>query len=93
MDRKKFIKTGVSAAIASSFSPSWGKPENAGDPMDTYDVSNLEKILQAFPLKPNIAFLNNGTMGITPYPVLNAITESLSHIAENAAYPPSQQPT
>lgn len=92
MDRKKFIKTGVSAALVSSFSPSWGKPKNAGTPNDTsvnlsYDVSTWEKIRQTFPLKQNITFLNNGTMGITPYPVLNAITESFNHIAENGAYP------
>ena len=65
MDRKKFIKTGLSAALASTVSPSWGKPKNAGAPINSYDISSWEKIRQAFPLKPNITFLNNGTMGIT----------------------------
>lgn len=40
-----------------------------------------------FPLNPNLTFLNNGTMGITPYPVLEALNKSFHHIAENAAYP------
>lgn len=40
-----------------------------------------------FPLKSDLTFLNNGTMGITPYPVLEALNKSFHHIAENGAYP------
>jgi selenocysteine lyase/cysteine desulfurase len=39
-----------------------------------------------FPLKSDLTFLNNGTMGITPYPVLEALNKSFHHIAENGAY-------
>jgi cysteine desulfurase / selenocysteine lyase len=40
-----------------------------------------------FPLNPKITFLNNGTMGITPLPVLEALNKSFRNLAENAAYP------
>jgi selenocysteine lyase/cysteine desulfurase len=40
-----------------------------------------------FPLNPKITFLNNGTMGITPLPVLEALNKSFKNLAENAAYP------
>ena len=40
-----------------------------------------------FPLNPKITFLNNGTMGITPLPVLDALDKSFRNLAENAAYP------
>ena len=40
-----------------------------------------------FPLKSDLTFLNNGTMGITPYPILEALNKSFHHIAENGAYP------
>jgi selenocysteine lyase/cysteine desulfurase len=87
MDRKIFLKTGLGAALASSISPVWGKSKHQNTPISDYDISDWGKIRKAFPIKSNINFLNNGTMGITPYPVLNAINESFTQIAENARYP------
>jgi cysteine desulfurase / selenocysteine lyase len=46
-----------------------------------------EFIRGLFPLNPKITFLNNGTMGITPLPVLEALNKSFRNLAENAAYP------
>jgi len=40
-----------------------------------------------FPINSKITFLNNGTMGITPLPVLEALNKSFRNLAENAAYP------
>ena len=58
------------------------------------DAVNPEKdsqywdfVRSLFPLNPKITFLNNGTMGITPYPVLEALNKSFHNLAENAAYP------
>jgi len=58
------------------------------------DALNPEKdsqywdfVRSLFPLNPKITFLNNGTMGITPYPVLEALNKSFHNLAENAAYP------
>ena len=87
MDRKIFLKTGLGAALASSISPVWGKSKQENQSISDYDISDWGKIRKAFPLKSDITFLNNGTMGITPYPVLNAVKNSFSQIAENAKYP------
>ena len=87
MERKKFIKAGLGAVMAGTLPYSWGKPKNGATSIDTIDVSNWEKIREAFPLKPGLHFLNNGTMGITPFPVLESVNNAFTQIAENAAYP------
>ena len=52
-----------------------------------HDGPYWDFIRTLFPLKSDLTFLNNGTMGITPYPVLEALNKSFHHIAENGAYP------
>ena len=52
-----------------------------------HDGPYWDFIRTLFPLKTDLTFLNNGTMGITPYPVLEALNKSFHHIAENGAYP------
>lgn len=42
---------------------------------------------QLFPINSNLTYLNNGTMGITPYPVLHALNKAFTYTAENGAYP------
>ena len=59
--------------------------EGANQP--EHDGPYWDFIRTLFPLSANLTFLNNGTMGITPYPVLEALNKSFHHIAENAAYP------
>lgn len=51
------------------------------------DSAYWDFIRGLFPLNPKITFLNNGTMGITPLPVLEALNKSFRNLAENAAYP------
>jgi L-cysteine/cystine lyase len=46
-----------------------------------------EFVRSLFPINPKLTFLNNGTMGITPLPVLEALNKSFKNLAENAAYP------
>ena len=52
-----------------------------------WDKEQWSSIRTLFPLTNDRIFLNNGTMGITPYPVLNAVQQSFEHIAEKAEYP------
>jgi selenocysteine lyase/cysteine desulfurase len=52
-----------------------------------HDSPYWDFIRTLFPLKSDLTFLNNGTMGITPYPVLEALNKSFHFIAENGAYP------
>lgn len=42
---------------------------------------------QLFPINSNLTYLNNGTMGITPFPVLHSLQKAFTHAAENGAYP------
>lgn len=51
---------------------------------DNFDWAAIRSM---FPLGNDRIFLNNGTMGITPYPVLNAVQNSFETIAEKAEYP------
>ena len=43
-----------------------------------------------FPLNHEKTYLNNGTMGITPFPVLKAVRDSFEQIALNGVYPPEK---
>ncbi len=52
-----------------------------------WENQQWSSIRTLFPLTNDRIFLNNGTMGITPYPVLNAVQNSFEHIAEKAEYP------
>ncbi|MDA1182249.1 MAG: aminotransferase class V-fold PLP-dependent enzyme [Bacteroidetes bacterium] len=54
---------------------------------DGEDSAYWDFVRSLFPLNSSLTFLNNGTMGITPYPVLEAVNKSFHNIAENAAYP------
>ena len=54
---------------------------------ENWDNQQWSSIRTLFPLSHDRIFLNNGTMGITPYPVLNAVQNSFEHIAEKAEYP------
>ncbi len=40
-----------------------------------------------FPIENGRIFLNNGTMGITPYPVLTSLQKGFEHAASKGAYP------
>ena len=55
--------------------------------LDQTDNFDWAAIRSMFPLGNDRIFLNNGTMGITPYPVLNAVQNSFETIAEKAEYP------
>ena len=45
------------------------------------------RVRSEFPINPKITFLNNGTMGITPAPVLKSLNNAFQHAASEAAYP------
>ncbi len=46
-----------------------------------------KKVRKLFPIDPKLTFLNNGTMGITPAPVLKSLQDAFQHAAAQAAYP------
>lgn len=87
MKRKEFLKNSMGLALTLPVGLSLGKSNHNQSPIKEYDVTSWDQIRSYFPLKESLTFLNNGTMGITPTPVLNAVKDSFSRIAENAAYP------
>ena len=44
-------------------------------------------VRKEFAINPKLTFLNNGTMGITPAPVLKALNDAFTHAASEADYP------
>ena len=87
MDRKSFLGLGLGATLSIPLrgSQEWlPKHQVSSHQIPQADWKTLRSL---FPLEKNRTFLNNGTMGITPYPVLEAVQKSYLHIAEKAAYP------
>ena len=87
MDRKSFLGLGLGATLSLPLrgSQEWlPKHQVSRHQIPQADWKTLRSL---FPLEKNRTFLNNGTMGITPYPVLEAVQKSYLHIAEKAAYP------
>lgn len=87
MKRRSFLYFGGSLATATSIEDA--KAKWALNTLSTELSSDayFESIRELFPLKTDRIFLNNGTMGVTPYPVLQALNNEFKAIAENAAYP------
>jgi cysteine desulfurase/selenocysteine lyase len=88
LERRKFLSLAALFAV---------KPTLQGTPLQLKDYAfnpmlkgpELWKDLRTlFPLDPRKVYLNNGTMGITPFPVLHAVEKSFRTIAEEGAYPP-----
>ncbi|MBL7900848.1 MAG: aminotransferase class V-fold PLP-dependent enzyme [Bacteroidia bacterium] len=85
MKRKHFL----SAAALLAFKPTRSQanlwlPEK---PADNPDESYWQSLRNLFPLDAERVFLNNGTMGITPYPVLQAVQDGFLNAARNGHYP------
>lgn len=93
MKRKSFLSLGTGILAASSFKSANAKILDAQF-NDVVSMSNSgyqefdwKTLRTLFPLNNDRIFLNNGTMGITPYPVLKAVQNSFEKIAETAEYP------
>jgi len=82
--RKSFL--GLAAGLA-ILPKSWSESNHLLYNNESFEQLPWDTLRSLFPLKTDRTFLNNGTMGITPYPVINAVQKSLTDIAENAAYP------
>ncbi len=90
MKRRSFLFFGGSLAAASSVQDAqakWAFESFLNGNQSDMGSLHFEALRELFPLKSDRIFLNNGTMGITPYPVLHAVQNEYKNIAENAAYP------
>ncbi|MCC6817664.1 MAG: aminotransferase class V-fold PLP-dependent enzyme [Bacteroidia bacterium] len=84
-NRRDFIKNSLLLAGALSI----GEHAYPTPPMPHADLDDDEywKMIRAqFPLNRNKTFLNNGTMGPSPYPVLNEVYQDMLHVESNGRY-------
>ena len=85
MHRKSFLTLGGSLIAAGSLK---SLHTNILDSTFANNADiNWEMIRTLFPLKRDVVFLNNGTMGVTPYAVLETVQDEFQRIAETAQYP------
>jgi L-cysteine/cystine lyase len=92
-DRRKFIKTAGTGLLASLAIPSFANElisESVIYPSDISFEEDEEKywkqIRQMFPLSKEKIYLNNGTMGPSPYPVIDTVHKYMRDADENGTY-------
>lgn len=89
-DRKKFLRSSAFLA-ATSFTDlevlaaSKEIKEKAGT-VAPDDESYWKSVRSLFPLTKEMVYLNNGTMGPSPYPVIDAVHEGMMKSNEEASY-------
>lgn len=85
MERRSFL----TAAALLALKPVLGNtgPNPISDTTVVNGDTDWTTLRSLFPLDSKKIFLNNGTMGITPFPVLRAIQDSFLEAAENGHYP------
>jgi selenocysteine lyase/cysteine desulfurase len=83
-NRRKFLKQGSAGLISSLAIPSFlaeanaaPLPANAGI-IAPNDESYWQMVRQQFPLQKDWAYLNNGTMGPSPYHVIEAVKKGMN---------------
>jgi selenocysteine lyase/cysteine desulfurase len=86
MKRKSFLT--AAALMAAAGSRAGVRRQFMQMPAETDDEQYWNALRASlFPIENGRIFLNNGTMGITPYPVLSALQNGFEHAASKGAYP------
>jgi selenocysteine lyase/cysteine desulfurase len=81
--RRKFLKQGSLGLLGSIAAPSIFNPLEAAplpkleDKIDPENEKFWKLVRQQFPLNKDWAYLNNGTMGPSPYPVIEAVHKGM----------------
>jgi selenocysteine lyase/cysteine desulfurase len=82
-DRRKFIKQTAGTMLAGIALTDFALAENAkmissnGMKIESDDEKFWSMVRQQFPLTKDVAYLNNGTMGPSPYPVIEAVRKGM----------------
>ncbi len=90
-NRRNFIKQSTTAFVAGMVFPKFLEsavpplPFNKGM-IDSKDESYWHMVRQQFPLSKDWAYLNNGTMGPSPYPVIEATRKGMMDCDQNGSY-------
>lgn len=85
-DRRTFLKQGMLLAAATGIPQMSLKSESFDIPEYTGDESYWSVIRNLFPLRKDHIFLNNGTMGPSPYSVIKAVETEANEIERTARY-------
>ena len=89
--RRRFLKGGLAAAAGVAATSMWDTTaalaqENAsaapGPPSRIDDEAYWEKVRAQFHLNPDTIYLNNGTLGLCPKPVTQAVYDGYVYLAE-----------
>jgi cysteine desulfurase/selenocysteine lyase len=82
-NRRKFLKQGSAGLLSSLAIPSF-LAEVSAAPLPAHsgvisptDETYWQMVRQQFPLQKDWAYLNNGTMGPSPYPVIEAVRKGM----------------
>ena len=89
-NRRNFIR---SASVLAAFSFAEIERLSAKEHLKTEGKVNLaedeaywKNVRQLFPLTHDVAYMNNGTMGPSPYPVIEAVHKAMMDCDQNGAY-------
>ncbi len=92
--RRRFLKGSLAAAAGVAAAAMWDgtaafAQENEGPlpgpPDEIGDESYWEKVRAQFHLKPDTIYLNNGTLGLCPKPVTQAVYDGYVYLAETGS--------
>ena len=96
--RRRFLKGGLAAAAGVAASSMWdtaafaqeSEAPPSGPPARIDDESYWEKVRAQFHLNPATIYLNNGTLGLCPKPVTQAVYDGYVYLAETGSEGRSQ---
>ena len=91
-DRRKFIKQTAGTMLAGIALTDFVNAENSkiissnGMKIESDDEKFWSMVRQQFPLTKDVAYLNNGTMGPSPYPVIEAVRKGMMDCDQLGSY-------
>ncbi len=96
--RRRFLKGGLAAAAGFAAASMWDATAFSqesealppGPPARIDDESYWEKVRAQFHLNPDTIYLNNGTLGLCPKPVTQAVYDGYVYLAETGSEGRSQ---
>ena len=96
--RRRFLKGGLAAAAGVAATSMWDATAFSqesealppGPPTRIDDESYWEKVRAQFHLNPDTIYLNNGTLGLCPKPVTQAVYDGYVYLAETGSEGRSQ---
>lgn len=96
--RRRFLKGGLAAAAGVAATSMWDAKAFSqesealppGPPARIDDESYWEKVRAQFHLNPDTIYLNNGTLGLCPKPVTQAVYDGYVYLAETGSEGRSQ---